>query len=841
MMGARCGKKVAQVVPAKVPEDASELPDFGLTQSYADATEDPRLRDGVAVFLACGAPCALLLLGCSLLGYGMEVYTAVAPRNMDKVGSIFVFATAVCMCGIFVFDIPDPDRWLRRVLVEFVSICLGIAAAVLKGIRYPWAAVLFAVFLMPLFLVEVRRSVCRRVKRKGFYWLICVNALVLSACQIALWVSWMFLSSYTPNGAMWTEQTKAQLRRDSRQIYANVYEERALNWASDCSPEAVAPTDPVVAGLIETACASAETVWFVVWMSPLIGILFTFFLSIFCFLQTWFDLTALPDCTEQESVTEDQLARETSAQVREQDRLTKAAVDMVKYYVILVVTMMMGVYIAIYIGGASVHLASAFMAFFAGAMMAIVVYLIHEVKQVSLERAAEYSAFVKNLKKAYTSDWMRAIGIGSMNVLIPIFLGLDTLRQRARVLRMPQKTPQEKEDKEAERKKWFTSTGERLCRELSAWSWCSILTKVNILGELFLILTLGGKLTFILFSWLNTALEPVDFGIVLVLVFVVGIVMFMLPPVPGSAVYVFYGIVIGKQAQSTIGFWPGVALACVIGLAAKLVACVGQYAIGALAGKNVQVQKTIGVDTVPTRAIEKILSERGWKLGKVAILVGGPDWPTSVTCGVLRLNIPQMLLGTLPVFLSSIIPQTLVGALLTMETGSDANFWNMVKTGATAVAGLGQAVASGVAAYAITQTIELDHEELSRPRAEHEAVALLTERQKAYNDKVAEITKWSVMPSHWRALILLSAAMQLMGGFVIAADFVLFEPICFRKFQITSRIDDAFLDGGLNGNVLNIVLPPVGVITLVVMCIATALHLAHGKIVGRTAMQRLKS
>ena len=37
----------------------------------------------------------------------------------------------------------------------------------------------------------------------------------------------------------------------------------------------------------------------------------------------------------------------------------------------------------------------------------------------------------------------------------------------------------------------------------------------------------------------------------------------------------------------------------------------------------------VGVDKVPTRAMEQILKQDGLKIDKVAILVGGPDWPTS--------------------------------------------------------------------------------------------------------------------------------------------------------------------------------------------------------------------
>merc|ERR1712039_668888 len=105
---------------------------------------------------------------------------------------------------------------------------------------------------------------------------------------------------------------------------------------------------------------------------------------------------------------------------------------------------------------------------------------------------------------------------------------------------------------------------------------------------------------------------------------------------------------------------------------------------GYAAGQLVKVQQFVGVDKVPTRAMERVLKERGMKLGKVCILVAGPDFPTSMLCGILKLNIPQMLLGTLPVILVSIIPQVLVGALLTRTSGS--NMWSLVSTAVNGVA-----------------------------------------------------------------------------------------------------------------------------------------------------------
>jgi membrane protein DedA with SNARE-associated domain len=186
----------------------------------------------------------------------------------------------------------------------------------------------------------------------------------------------------------------------------------------------------------------------------------------------------------------------------------------------------------------------------------------------------------------------------------------------------------------------------------------------------FTLQVLFAKLTYIFLSWLNSKLESAPFGLVCVLVVIVGFSMFMLPPVPGIPVYIFSGIVISAQALRVewIGFFGSVLLAVVLSLITKLIACVGQYSIGACLGSSIKIQQLIGVDQVPTRAIEKLLNQRGLRPSKVAILMGGPDWPVSVTCGILRVNIPQMLLGTLPVVVIS-TPCVMAGSFLTRVTG----------------------------------------------------------------------------------------------------------------------------------------------------------------------------
>merc|ERR1719401_2780092 len=126
---------------------------------------------------------------------------------------------------------------------------------------------------------------------------------------------------------------------------------------------------------------------------------------------------------------------------------------------------------------------------------------------------------------------------------------------------------------------------------------------------------------------MNDQLLQQDYSSTIAIVFVVGLIMFLLPPVPGVPVYIFCGIVLAKQ-RPEVTFATGCTIAVLLGLILKLCACCGQYLIGYFAGRSVKIQKLIGVDTKPTRAIEAILTRpETYSLGKVAILVGGPDWP----------------------------------------------------------------------------------------------------------------------------------------------------------------------------------------------------------------------
>jgi uncharacterized membrane protein YdjX (TVP38/TMEM64 family) len=561
--------------------------------------------------------------------------------------------------------------------------------------------------------------------------------------------------------------------------------------------------------------------------------------------HAWDTMEPLPNDTSAGEAPVPQLVEEEpvptvgEAERSEEEDLLRV-IEVAALSVVMAIAVM---YCALYVSGSAASLGSAFLCLAMGATAVVLGWVYLEVDHQLLKDYAESNPFAKSGVKILQSDWMRAILVGGLNVFIPAAYMLDMVRQRLRECFGEAKPPLDPSDRSSRFR--LTEEGSRLMMGLRAWNWSSILTKVCILGELFVALVVGAKMTFVLLSWANTELAAsgLDFGLVAVLAFVVGLMMFLCPIVPGTAVYLFSGVVLGHLGQQANGpgFVWGYIVAVIISAIAKHIACCGQYLIGFAAGRSVKVQQFVGVDKVETRALEKVLNARGFALGKVCVLVAGPDFPTSVMCGILKLSVPQMLIATTPVILVSIVPQCLVGALLTKEHG-DNGVSGMISTAAQSLAAIAQASAWLAFSYYIMQTIQTDRT-LGDFREEHRAVAELTKREEAYVRKYQEVSDWERMSSgrnDKRALILSAMVLMLLSGFMVATDFMLTEKFIFRKFSITDRIDDWTPPDGLRNNAFNLVMLPMGPICLCLVFIAAVLHVAYGKLLSSAARAELE-
>eukprot|EP00928_Gymnodinium_smaydae_P021453 TRINITY_DN1836_c0_g2_i1.p1 TRINITY_DN1836_c0_g2~~TRINITY_DN1836_c0_g2_i1.p1 ORF type:complete len:792 (+),score=110.25 TRINITY_DN1836_c0_g2_i1:64-2439(+) len=751
----------------------------------------------VSIFAAVATPDAVILYCFSAMGAGLTIYDMVADGIYDTMANGAAVLSATWLAVFFVLDYENRGHFTQFFLMA-TCVCLFMGAAVLKASSHPWAPVLVSLVASLVMLGHLRKLIFSHITRGRFYFITGMTFALCAALIALSWFCWMFIWHNE-----WRQETIYALADKSKLFYEYDYHVYPLSYERHCMRQEFLPSERTARVAIMKACRKARTVWWFLWISPCVATVSHLVLAVFCFLwsNTWAEET--PENTN--------------------------LLTVLKQFVLLLTVTIAGMYCAIIISGAFVQMGSACMAFWATALIMLLIWVHLEVDHNVLFSFADESKLAACLLSAIRSDWVRAIAVGGVNFFIPIMVALDMMRQKVRTY-TGTTTSQDK----------YTEQGRKIVNALRLWNWCSIFSKVNVIGEIFFIGVLGMKVAYVFFSSLTEWLEFWDFGIVVFAVFVSGMVMFMCPIIPGSAVYVFAGVVIGGHSlENGVGFWPGVMIAIALGTVSKMMACVGQYAIGYVAGKNVRVQQWIGVDRVPTRAIEQILREDGWAIGKVSILVAGPDWPTSVTCGILGLHVPQMLLGTLPVIVVSIAPQTLVGALL--HRASENGLWSLISAASTGLAGCAQGAATLVFSYSIMKTIERDGENLAKFRTEHAKVAQLRFAEKAYVDKYAELCKWSALPLFQKVIILISVTFQLVVFFVVATDFAMEARICFRPFAMTDKIGDGFEDNGLGGSVFNLVVMPVGWIIVGLFVVASLLHGLHLLQMNRAVRRRIGS
>mmetsp|Transcript_16658 Transcript_16658/g.41232 ORF Transcript_16658/g.41232 Transcript_16658/m.41232 type:complete len:622 (+) Transcript_16658:2185-4050(+) len=259
---------------------------------------------------------------------------------------------------------------------------------------------------------------------------------------------------------------------------------------------------------------------------------------------------------------------------------------------------------------------------------------------------------------------------------------------------------------------------------------------------------------------LNNVLEGMRSWQILLIWYAAGLFAFLLPPIPGPPVYLFGGLVVVRafeqewspdgQSSDDTAFWMGILITCVVALALKLNACaMQQKCIGEPLGNKPGVRAMVGVHTPSIRAIEGVLRQPGLSFGKCSILCGGPDWPTSVLCGILRVSLRQILLGTLPIFIF-VAPTVMTGAF---KRKTDKIYVTL--TSLLFLFSVLLACAMGVAAcYAIQEVIDNHGPLMTVPLSSHQELHWMdwknAKRRKIYD----KYTEWSRLPIALKIIIL---------------------------------------------------------------------------------------
>jgi len=296
-------------------------------------------------------------------------------------------------------------------------------------------------------------------------------------------------------------------------------------------------------------------------------------------------------------------------------------------------------------------------------------------------------------------------------------------------------------------------------------------------------------------------LSGLPYSAVLVMTLVSGLICFMLPPVPGVPVYLFAGVLV--VGESPFEFWPSCGIAICIGYVLKLLACaMQQKLIGELLGHSITVKSQCGINQPFIRAIEQVLRDPStFAVGKVAILCGGPDWPTSVMAGLLKLPLLKMELGTLPIILF-IAPCTLSGAFYLKR--EESAFWSRASSlmiSSTLLISLSMWVA---AAWAIQEQLDTNNWEVTRPLEKNIDLDFLDYRSIQIRNCFP--VKWSAHDRHDKDEAVLCGAVRAIAvvGVVLVVGvghaFYWMPARCFGDFAVTDDIGSFKLygeDGGL--------------------------------------------
>ncbi|GBG29376.1 Hypothetical Protein FCC1311_055982 [Hondaea fermentalgiana] len=393
----------------------------------------------------------------------------------------------------------------------------------------------------------------------------------------------------------------------------------------------------------------------------------------------------------------------------------------------------------------------------------------------------------------------------------------------------------------ADRRNIVTKGASAGLKRARALNWTSILTKVIILGLLFMSLNVVvSKFTSVAMSALNEWIRLQNFGMgqITMVFFAVGMAAFLNPLIPGPPIYVSGGIVLvegtrvmfaGMLSGQTVeasgelactdlytdgeceaGYWIAIAYTVAVCTVLKMCAItVQQKVFGERMGRFISIRRFIGVNTVACRAIKIILQDRGLTMRKVFILCGGPDWPTSVTTGILGLPLLSMLIGSLPiVFL--IAPSVLAGASLLRTT--EGSIWSSISVLAVGLSVVLQSASMFGAMHVIAKVATEHENELAAMDPDLEVLEY-TKKSERKRAAMAHAKDWhrKGFPLVARFFLIVGAATMILSVYLA----VVLGSACFGSFSVSDSISE-----DLGGDPFAIVLWPLGYLCLLLLAIS---------------------
>lgn len=319
------------------------------------------------------------------------------------------------------------------------------------------------------------------------------------------------------------------------------------------------------------------------------------------------------------------------------------------------------------------------------------------------------------------------------------------------------------------------------------WDLGWILHKCLLIGLIYFVVAVFiGKFTTFILAVSRQVLGPASLAVSSIAFVIIGLSMFLLPPVPGLPVYLFGGVILFTKAETEFSVGIAILYAIIVNLFLKLLAvAVEQKIIGEYFGsKSRSIKSQVGINEKSIKAIGYILSSKGNYVAKVAILCGGPDWPTSVLTGILRLPLLPMLCGTLPVivlvscataagvflvYLGDAICPDEVQPINISDCEADLEPEELITSLRAVLLGLMiiiQAILFLLAFHCIAKTVDEKPEEIAKLE-DDEDVRKYEEENKERFEKAQEFRSWKNLPTAFKILHVLMVFLIITSNWAL--------------------------------------------------------------------------
>lgn len=745
-----------------------------MSGTYAFAPDQPmRVWGHVVLGLGLLSSTAVTLLFFSLLGYGSAIYLFLSSLRTWFAYSLLGMALGLLIL-LHLIDASTwtgLNRWLGYCPMLAMAAACCIAFCLLATADYPYAPLLCSFFLPVAAVWAARGLLLFRVRQAAFFLALSIWLAVLAALLVAIFAIWVFVAP-----GWGTADWLAEFGRENGTVF-NMWQGDVRHYwraKNECEDERF---PELVTNVVKANdCYTGAFLW---WSFP-VWILFValVYATMFYFLARTLE------------------AQDSGSNGSGNSRAQLAF----RLFVWMIVFFMGMTWCAASVAGAGLDIART-------VELAILLFVVLTSVVVgrtlgwsSVGATARSSPFYKKLSTYSEGFWdfLKAFAVWGLGWLVlAVYLALSAAKQGCRKC-LPFTLEPDADGA-------LPHAAGRVLATLRKWNWGSVLSKTTVWSIAYLVLqVIVMQVVVVFFAYLNEVLAPLHTWEVCLIFAGVGITMFMIPVIPGVPVYIACGAVVPASTMGVgtdndelaamqagdappASFWYGLLLASSVGFALKLIAvALQQELIGRAFGGYVSVRALVRVNSVEMRASRMILERPGINFAKCAILVGGPDWPTSVITGILRLNVFQMVLGTTPI-LPLIVASTAAGAFQLLTTKGET--FASVALIITFVSMLFQ-LGSTIAMFSVIARSASKHrEELAAIPPDVEVLA--------YDEKAALLAAAMRQSTHWdqpgvplwpKLVITLSAVM------LAASCYMSVLLTCFEPFSVSQSI--AELPGG---------------------------------------------